>query len=95
MNVQLRKGGFSYDLYRISNIDQRNSNDELVKNSLQSQQSGIRDAGIEYRTIKHPTSNITELISTSSAPTQTARSLQQELLPIIRIIILPGRRLKE
>jgi len=22
-NVQLRKGGFSYDLYRISNIDQR------------------------------------------------------------------------
>ena len=29
MNVQLRKGGFSYDLYRISNIDQRNLNNDL------------------------------------------------------------------
>jgi hypothetical protein len=28
-NVQLRRGGFSYDLYRISNIDQRISNFEF------------------------------------------------------------------
>ena len=28
MNVQLRRGGFSYDLYRISNIEQRISKDE-------------------------------------------------------------------
>jgi uncharacterized protein (TIGR02145 family) len=55
MNVQLRRGGFSYDLYRISNIDQRISNDELANNSLQSQQSGTRDPASN---IEHPTSNI-------------------------------------
>ncbi len=29
MNVQLRRGGFSYDLYRISNVEQRISNIEV------------------------------------------------------------------
>jgi hypothetical protein len=30
MNVQLRMGGFSYDLYRISNIEQRMLNNEVA-----------------------------------------------------------------
>jgi hypothetical protein len=29
MNVQLRRGGFSYDIYRISNIDKHTQNNEL------------------------------------------------------------------
>ncbi|MCX6278561.1 MAG: hypothetical protein NT004_10735, partial [Bacteroidetes bacterium] len=33
MNVQLRKGGFSYDLYRISNIEQRMSNIESSRSA--------------------------------------------------------------
>jgi len=34
MNVQLRRDGFSYDLYRISNIEQRTMNDEFSRNKL-------------------------------------------------------------
>ncbi len=48
MNVQLRKCGFSYDLYRISNIDQRNLNFEQKQSIIPSQPSSIQ----------HPASSI-------------------------------------
>jgi hypothetical protein len=92
MNVQLRRGGFSYDLYRISINEFRMMNWLTTACNPNNPGPGIRH---RISNIQRPTSNITELISTSSAPTQTARSLQQELLPITRTITPPGRRLKE
>ena len=34
MNVQLRRGGFSYDLYRISNVEHRMSNIEVSRSAM-------------------------------------------------------------
>jgi uncharacterized protein (TIGR02145 family) len=52
MNVQLRKGGFSYDLYRISNIDQRISKYEVTDhNNHPASQYDLRTANIQFHRI--------------------------------------------
>ncbi len=68
-NVQLRRGGFSYDLYRISNIDQRILKDEFSASRVSryalrdsNSASGIRHPASE---IQHRASSIIGLISTS------------------------------
>ncbi len=58
MNVQLRKGGFSYDLYRISNIDQRNLKSEFSASRVtrHASRDSIRHLASE---IEHRASSIT------------------------------------
>ncbi|MEI6899407.1 MAG: FISUMP domain-containing protein, partial [Bacteroidota bacterium] len=48
MNVQLRRGGFSYDLYRISNIEQRMLNDEVSQVKKQQALSSIQYHRIDF-----------------------------------------------
>jgi uncharacterized protein (TIGR02145 family) len=42
MNVQLRKGGFSYDLYQITNNEQRTTNSKYPASSIQHPASSIQ-----------------------------------------------------